>query len=155
MNTYLNSTYYNSLNSTAQSQIVSKDFSIGAVDAVDNNLLNTINDENSKKWNGKVALATASEYVKSNSNQGSCGNMYQVSNSSSCGNTTWMHNSTIWWTLSSSSIFYTVFSVIDNGSVIITGTGYLAIVVRPTITLSSEVQITGGDVSQSNPYTNE
>ncbi len=96
MNTYLNSTYYNSLNSTAQSQIVSKDFSIGAVDAVDNNLLNTINDENSKKWNGKVALATASEYVKSNSNQGSCGNMYQVSNSSSCGNTTWMHNSTIW-----------------------------------------------------------
>ena len=99
LNTYLNSTYYNSLTSTAQSQIVSKSFSIGSVEKVDNDLLNTINDENSKTWNGKIALATASEYIRSNSDQENCGNMNLIQETMICGNTTWMHNST-WWTLS-------------------------------------------------------
>ena len=152
LNTYLSSTYYSGLNSTAQSQIVSKDFSIGAVTYNDTSLSNSINNENSKKWNGKVALATASEYIRSNSNQGSCGNMNQVYNSSSCGNTTWMYNSTSWWTLSpvsgESSGVFVVFSysfIRDDDA----GDSYG---VRPAVYLSSEIKITGGDGSQSNPF---
>ena len=56
LNTYLNSTYYNGLNSTAQSQIVAKDWSIGAVTWDNNNLATQITNENATKWNGKVAL---------------------------------------------------------------------------------------------------
>ena len=62
--TYYNSTYYNSLNSTAQSQIVAKDFSIGAVTEDNNDLAAQVNDENSAKWNGKVALATVIRVYK-------------------------------------------------------------------------------------------
>ena len=153
LNTYLNSTYYSGLNSTAQSQIVSKDFSIGAVAYNDTSLSNSINNENSKKWNGKVALTTASEYIRSNSNQGSCGNMNQLWNSLSCGNTTWMHNSTDWWTLSpfsgGSDYVFTVRSSSNfNGNNVTESS-----LVRPAVYLSAEVQITEGNGSKSNPYT--
>ena len=153
LNTYLNSTYYSGLNSTAQSQIVSKDFSIGAVTYKDTSLSNSINSENSKKWNGKIALATASEYIRSNSNQGSCGNINQVYNSSSCGNTTWMHNSTDWWKLSPLYGDSNVVFIATSGS---TFDGFIfagsSNGVRPVVYLSAEVQITGGDGSQSNPF---
>ena len=152
LNTYLNSTYYSGLNSTAQSQIVSKDFSIGAVTYNDTSLSNSINDENSKKWNGKVALATASEYIRSNSNQGSCGNMNRVYNSSNCGNTTWMHNSTRWWTLSpysgtSLNVFY-----VRSDSSFRTNTAIDSYGVRPAVYLSSSIKLSGSGTS-SDPYT--
>ena len=152
LNTYLNSTYYNGLNSTAQSQIVSKDFSIGAVQWNDTSLSDSINDENSKKWNGKVALATASEYIRSNSNQGSCRNMNQIWNSTSCGNTTWMHNSTTWWTLSpASGSSYRMFRVYLDSDFSYNDANYSS-GVRQVVYISSDVQITGGDGSQSNPF---
>ena len=49
LNAYLNETYYNSLNSTAQSQIVAKDWSIGGIAMNNNDLVNQINEENNKK----------------------------------------------------------------------------------------------------------
>ena len=68
LNTYLNNTYYNVLNSTAQSQITAKDWSIGAVTANNNDLADQINDESNTTWNGKIALLTVSEYIRTNSN---------------------------------------------------------------------------------------
>ena len=152
LNSYLNGEYYNGLNSTAQGQIVSKDFSIGAVTYNDTNLSNSINNENSKKWNGKVALATASEYIRSNSNQSSCGNMNQLWTSISCRNTTWMDNSDSWWTLSpdsdySYSVFFVDLSGFFDSRDVDSSRG-----VRPVVYLRSDVQITGGDGSQNNPY---
>ena len=154
LNTYLNGTYYNELNATAQSQIVAKDWSIGAVTYNDNNMANTINNENAAKWNGKVALATASEYVRSNSNKSSCGTVYQLFNaySGECEGTTWMFNSDTWWTLSPRAntngafVVYYYRGTLDDFSA-----GNL-IAVRPALYLSSEVKITGGDGSQNNPY---
>ena len=75
MNTYLNSTYYNSLNATAQSQTTAKDWSIGVVTYDNNDLADQINDENGTKWNGKVALVTTSEYIRSNSDKSNCGSI--------------------------------------------------------------------------------
>ena len=152
LNTYLNSTYYSKLNLVARNQIVAKDFSIGAVNYNDTNLANIINSENSEKWNGKVALVTTSEYIRSNSNQSSCGNMNQLWYSTSCGNTTWMDNSTDWWMLTpyfgSSNYIFIVHS--DSNFDGYYTDNYNA--VRPVLYLSTEVQITGGDGSQSNPY---
>ena len=118
LNTYLNSTYYNSLNSTAQSQIVAKDWSIGAVSYNDNNMANTINNEKVAKWNGKVALVTASEYVRSNSNKSSCGTVNQLwkATSGQCKGTTWMVYSSNWWWILS-PLFgdsYNVLCVLDS-----------------------------------------
>ena len=160
LNTYLNETYYNGLSSTAQSQIVAEDWSIGAVAYNDSNMTNTINNENSKKWNGKVALATVSEYIRSNSNKSSCGTVDQLRNATrgQCKGTTWMfYSNNWWWTLSpdsgnSSTAFYVdgYDGNFDNDSV--SGPNNA---VRPVVYLSSEVKITGGTGTQSDPYTIE
>ena len=155
LNTYLNGTYYSSFTSTAQSQVVAKDWSIGVVTNDNNDLADQISDENGIKWNGKVALVTLSEYIRSNSNKNSCGSLsLNNNNSSSCKNTTWMFNNTNWWTLSPfSGDSRRVFIVPLNGYVNNSYVDDTRMQVRPTITLSSEVKITGGDGSQSNPYT--
>ena len=155
LNTYLNGSYLTgTLNQAAQSQIVAKDWSIGSVTYRDTSLSSSIEDENSSKWNGKVALVTASEYIRSNSNQSSCGNMNQLWSSTTCKNTTWMYINDYWWTLSpyagDSFIVYTVYS---DGHFYHYGASLTSNMVRPSVYLSSEVKITGGDGSQNNPYT--
>ena len=153
LNTYLNGTYYNHLNSTAKSQIVAKDFSIGAVIDDNNDLADQINDENGTKWNGKVALVTVSEYIRSNSNKSRCGSLsLNNDNDSSCVSTGWMDTTSVsyWWTLSpyagySSYVFYVHRLGFVHGDVSHRP-------VRPALYLSSEVQITGGTGTQSDPY---
>ena len=157
LNTYLNGTYYNGLNSTVKNQIVAKDFSIGAVTYGNNNLADQINDEKATKWNGKVALVTVSEYIRSNSNKNSCGTVsLNEDNYSSCKNTTWMFNSSNhWWTLSP------VAGNSDDYAFYVTSIGHVhhrghvsgdSIAVRPVVYLSSEVKITGGTGAESSPY---
>ena len=159
LNTYLNGTYYNGLNSTAQSQIVAKDWSIGSVTWGNNDLADQVNDENGTKWNGKVALATVSEYIRSNSNKSNCGSFrLNDNNYSSCKNTTWMDTTSVpyWWTLSSR--FGTSREVLDvylNGDIHYNIAEDGSYAVRPAVYLSSEVKITGGTGTQSDPYTIE
>ena len=164
LNTYLNETYYNELSNTAKSQIVASNFSIGTITSDNNDLATQINNENSTKWNGKVALVTVSEYIRINSNKSECGtiklNNYN-NNYINCVNTGWMDNTNISgyeWTLT--PVYNTAFSI-DNSS-IFTGRIDSSVpvhtavrAVRPTLYLSSEVKITGGNGSQNNPYTLE
>ena len=159
LNTYLNGTYYSSLTSTAQSQIVSKDFSIGGVTWDNNDLATQINEEKATKWNGKVALVTVSEYIRSNSNKSSCGT-FSLNNDnynySSCKNTTWMYYSSgYWWTLTPHISTYSssVFTVNIPGFISNVSARSSNVAVRPAVYLNSEVKIIGGDGSQSNPYT--
>ena len=152
LNTYLNRTYLNSLSSEAQSQIVSHNWSIGAVGFGTSGLDNIVNAENSRKWNGKIALPTASEYLRSNSNA--------VCNSTTsrgtCLNTTWIY-STVggaeWWllTVNNDDQVYWV----PSGEM---GTYYaFSTITRvfPTLYLSSDIKITGGTGTESDPYTIE
>ena len=157
LNTYLNGTYYNELNSTAQSQIVAKDWSIGAVTNDNDDLADQITNENGTKWNGKVALATVSEYIRSNSNKNSCGSFsLNNDNYSSCVNTGWMDTTSVsyWWTLSPfAGISSYAFYVDSDGNVgNFTNGVYAGIAVRPAVYLSSEVKITGGTGTQNDPY---
>ena len=156
LNIYLNGTYYSSLTNTAQSQIVAKDWSIGSVTSNNNDLADQINDENGIKWNGKVALATLSEYLRSNSNKNSCGSLSLNNNNyDSCVNTGWMDtNATSWWTLSlSASVSGNPFLVYWYGLIDDLNYIYGTNGVRPVVYLTSEVKITSGNGSQSNPYT--
>ena len=157
LNTYLNGSYLTeTLNSTAQGQIVPKDWSIGTVTYNNNDLADQIKDEKATTWSGKVALVTVSEYLRSNSNQNSCGTFSKNnSNYDSCISTTWMQHSSIsyWWTLSPNAGYSNyVFHVISYGRV---GNYYAhdtTDAVRPAVYLSSGVQIVSGDGSQNNPY---
>ena len=154
LNTYLNGTYYNGLNSTAQSQIVAKDWSIGAVTYMDSNIANTINNENGTKWNGKVALVTVSEYLRSNSNKNSCGSFSLNNNNySSCINTNWMYNSNLnwWWTLSPYSGYSSGVFLVNNDGNVYDDASDTYTAVRPTLYLSSEVKLSGSG-TQSDPY---
>ena len=162
LNTYLNGTYYNGLNATAQSQIVAKDWGIGAVTCDNNNLATQITNEIAAKWNGKVALVTVSEYIRTNSNKSSCGTVALINrNYNTCKSTTWMFNSAFWWTMSASTYgTYYAFCVSSDGIVYGDNPGNVnyygaSYGVRPALYLSSEVKITGGDGSKNNPYTLE
>ena len=152
LSTYLDTTYYNGLNGIAQNQIVAKDWSIGKI-ADDNNLATQITNENVTKWNGKVALVTVSEYLRSNSNKSSCGTMTLNNiNYSTCKNTTWMYySSNHWWTLSpragGSSYSFFVYS---DCSVYFNRVNE-SFGVRPVVYLSSEVKLSGSG-TQSDPY---
>ena len=165
LNTYLNSTYYNELNSIAQSQIVAKDWSIGKIADDNKDLADQINDENGTKWNGKIALATASEYIRSNSNKNSCGSFYLINSDyfMRCRNTTWMYySSDWWWTLSPLSGANNYMSRISKmgginhtgSSTTHTGPSNIETAVRPALYLSSDVTLTGSG-TQSAPYTIE
>ena len=153
LNTYLNGTYLTStLNSTAQSQIVAKDWSVGGITTSNITLENQITSENSSKWNGKVALVTISEFIRSNDNKSDCGVMYMYNNNyESCKNTTWMFNTGNWWTLSIGADGMAVHYIRRDGYVEI---GYAndTYYVWPSVYLSSDIKITGGNGSSSNPY---
>ena len=158
LNTYLNSTYYNGLNSTAKSQIVTSNFSIGAVKFGNSNLAEQINDENEAKWNGKVALVTASEYIRSNSNKSSCGSFsLNNENYSTCINTGWMNTTSIsrWWTLSLRVDYDTTPLVLSSEGYFYGDFSgqYFNLAVRPTLYLSKDIKITGGTGTESDPYT--
>ena len=165
LNTYLNSTYYNGLNATAQSQIVVKSFSTGKVKYEDTNLANTVNNENSVKWDGKVALPTVSEFIRTNSNRSSCGTFQLMNdNHSACSRAGWMFTTEEeWWTLSGQSgSFDEVYFIYSDRDFLLISPGICdegiynnfdnpEVAVRPTLYLSSDIKLSGSG-TQSDPY---
>ena len=102
---YLSNTFYNTLNSIAQSQIVSYNFSTGH-EIDDDNLSDIIKNENSEIWNGKVGVIRASEYLRANSNKNCETFSLNNNNYNTCRGTNWMYDSTNWWTLNAAVWFY-------------------------------------------------
>ena len=156
LNTYLNNTYLNSLSSTAQNQIVAKDFGIGAVTWANNNLADQINNENGTKWNGKIALVTLSEYIRVNSNQNDCGTLEKLLyNYGSCRHDNWISKSffnyiSVWTLTPEADNDSAVYAVVQYGNLSTYG-GYGSHEVRPVLYLSSDVTLTGSG-TQSDPY---
>ena len=154
LNTYLNSTYYNGLNSTAQSQIVEASYYSGGVTANNNDMQDQISYEKLVTSKVKVALPTVSEYIRAASNT-ICKTFNAFNNNyNTCRDSDWMFNNDFWWTLSPESGYSNhMLFVFYNGGISYTFARYTDSAVRPAITLSSKVQITGGTGTQSDPYT--
>ncbi len=154
LNVYLNGIYLTKkLNSTAQSQILAKDFSIGTVGINEKNLSGTISSENSIKWNGKVALPTVSEYIRSNSNQSGCGSVYKLTSATTCNKTTWMYIEDDWWLLTSDATYGDdSFYVLSNGQ-LNTDNEIVFYAIRPAVYISSTVKIAGGTGTSNDPFT--
>ena len=156
LNTYLNGTYYNGLNSAAKSQIVSHTWKVGPVLYDNGCLTDNVNSEGDIRWKGKVGLVAVSEYLRSSSNVGMCRTFaLNADNYSTCANSNWMVNSSYnyWWTLSSyAGDSSRVFGVISYGGVGSSNAGNSDGAVRPVVYLSSSVKLSGSGTS-SNPYT--
>ena len=162
LKTYLNETYYNSLNSTAKNQIVSHNFSVGAGywDYQDNrehtsDLTDQVNAENEQLVNQKVGLATASEYLRSHSDTSNCRTMALVNkNYKTCKNTTWMFNNASWWTMTASTSYsFDVICVLAHGAISgMDNRGNNSYAVRPVLYLSSKVKIIDGSGTSQDPY---
>ena len=158
LNTYLNNDYYNNLTVTAQSQIVNHNFSIGGVDYDNDDIKGQITTENSKVWNGKIGLITASEFIRTSNNKTSCGtNRAYNDNADLCKSTNWMHSDYHFWTISlyknSTTSGINIFSEEYYGMIIgIADIRYETPYVRPALYLSSSIKITGGDGSENNPF---
>ena len=162
LNTYLNSDYYNNLSVTAQSQIISHNWSIGQVIYDNNDLVAQVENENNEFWNGNIALPTISEFLRTNSNKSQCGTMMSFNNNwvhgsttgNLCKNTTWMVSSAgseIFWSLTKIGIANIL--PISNAEISDYYNPYSTVNVKPSLYLSSDIKITGGDGSQNNPYT--
>ena len=114
-------------------------------------------------WSGKVALMYPSDYGYATSggsttNREAClaKELYNWGSSSDCYTNDWLYDSsTTQWTLTPrTSISNNVFNVWSTGSVTFSSAGF-SYVVRPSVYLTSNVKILGGDGTSNSPYTLE
>ena len=160
LNTYLNSTYYNGLSATVRSMIKSDAvYKVGVLNHSSSQTTSTdISQVSATKWKGKVGLIDATEYVRASTNS-SCTGANAYYNTSSCYNNSsnhnWMFNSDYWWTMSPSSYSSSRFVWLVRSSGGLSNRYYAhgTYGVRPVVTLSPKVQITGGDGTENNPFT--
>lgn len=152
LNTYLNTTYLNSISVNAD-KIVNHTWNIGSVVTDNEDLREQINGEKAYQWNGKVGLISHSDYLRANSNQSMCGTAkINNENYETCKDYDWMYVSgNYWWTLTPYSNFTNyVFSVYSNGNLSGDYTD-TSIGVRPAVYLSSDISL-GGSGTSSDPY---
>ena len=153
LNTTLNSTYWNSLNATAQGMVdQSHTWNIGGISS-NYTLSNFYNNETSKTWSGKVGLMTIADYGYAST---SCSASTNMNSSTACKGNNWLFTSSYYqWTItpSSGNSIY-VWRVYANGNVNRTDANWTssAVGVRPVVYLDSSVKITGGTGTESNPY---
>ena len=162
--TYLNGTYYNSLNSTVQSQIITHDWNVGenismnpmTPNEIQTDLVKLIDQEKLAKWNGKVGLISISEYIRANSNLLECETWWLHSslNRDTCIATNWMYYSSgTWWTMIHfNDDTNSAYLMATNGNIGYNNAKHEKYALRPVVYLSKDVKITGGYGTQDNPY---
>ena len=178
LNTELNTTYLNSLDSTAQNMIGDAKYYLGGITPTSNNGLadtslqfysyerkiqNTTSNEfyngtNPNSWVGKLGLMYLSDYGYASSN---CENkkIYDSNSSSNdiraCNGTNWLYNikANEWLLPQNASRSGRAFLVSSDGfayNYIVSNNQFA---VRPVLYLISSAQITGGNGTSTNPYT--
>ena len=171
LNTELNTTYLNSLDSTSKSMIGNTKYYLGGYNnagiTVSNMYLyerkiqNTTsyefyNGTNPNNWVGKLGLMYVSDYGYAGLN---CENrkLYGVNNDtdiiSACNNTNWLYKfQDQEWLLNQWGNAYNFSFQKYNAGIIHSADVTNKFAVRPTLYLKSNVLITGGDGTSSNPY---
>ena len=179
LNTELNTTYLNSLDSTSQSMIGQAKYYLGGKTPTSNNgyadtplqfysyerkIQNTTSNEfyngtNPNSWVGKLGLMYLSDYGYASSN---CENkkIWDDSNSSSndiraCNTTNWLYNIKVneWLLPQNARYSYYAFNVSSLGFANYYNVYDFQFAVRPVLYLISSAQITGGNGTSSSPYT--
>ena len=176
LNTELNTTYLNSLDSTSKNMIGNTKYYLGGKNPTPNNgyvdtplqfysyerkIQNTTSNEfyngsNPNSWVGKLGLMYVSDYGYASSN---CENKKIWDNNSSpkdisaCNGTNWLYKRNNEWILPQySSISNYAFYAHSNGIVNGSYVNSFSVGVRPVLYLKSSVQITGGNGTSTAPY---
>ena len=176
LNIELNTTYLNSLDSTAQSMISNTKYYLGgfnggtstttpvAMYSYERKIKNTKSNEfyygtNPNSWIGKIGLMYVSDYGYASSNcEGK--NLYIYGNNTDdirqCNSTNWLYNIKIneWLLNQDPDYAYGVFYLHNVGYITDGGIAYnYQYATRPVVYLKSNIKITGGDGTSTNPYT--
>ena len=157
LNTYLNNDWYNSLSSNVKNLIVSHLFNVGVTKSSETILANTITQEQTYKWLGKVGLMNVSDYIKANNNVDSCGTFsLNNSNYNICKTTNWIFaslGSTAPWTIApaSYSSAYGVFYVVSVGNLYNISAFSGGYGTAPVFYLSSDITLSGKG-TEAEPY---
>ena len=166
---YLNGTYYNSLiNSNSIDMVDDSKYYLGGFNAVNATIENMYSYErktsgnntyyygtNPNSWTGKLGIMYASDYGYASAN---CETKVLGGNSSAdirvCNTTNWLYNIKVneWVMAQTGSSNIYAFYVVSSGYLSYTNVTGSSMAVRPTLYLKSEVQITEGDGTSSNPY---
>ena len=165
LNTYLNGTYLPSLTSEAQNMIGDALWNLGgsseykglyADDYYTLERGTTVYSGRSITWTGKIALMYPSDYMYAGDLSRCNSDGYNWDgDTTNCRDTSWLRNTSSYqWTLiPNASLSRSVF-VVGNTGYVNNNDGVLySYASRPVLFLKSDVQITGGDGSQSNPFT--
>ena len=152
LRSYLTYTYYKSLNSYAQEQLVSGKFNIGEILYDEGTIKNYINAEKKLTITDKIGLISLSEVLKASIDTNQC-NSIGYFNNYDCSN--WLNSKEgCYWTLSAATDG-------ENDGMLDVCTSFIGFPygvinhiddVRPVVYLSSDIKITGGTGTQSNPY---
>ena len=179
LNTELNTTYLNSLDSTSKSMIGNTKYYLGGYNGwvngqgftqtsvqmytYERKIQNTTSNEfyngtNPNSWIGKLGLMYVSDYGYASSN---CENkrIYNANSSSNdiraCNTTNWLYNIKVneWLLPQIVGISSRVFLVYSDGGVFFNDVSDDLFGVRPVLYLISSAKITGGNGNSSSPYT--
>ena len=173
LNTYLNNSYYNTLSSDAQNMIGTAKYYLGGYDMSDEAFTSDImwqyerkNEANRTGYyygtnpimqnntNKKISIMYVSDYGYGASKE-CTNNLYDYDSSANCITTNnWLDKSEDTWLLpqnsGNSDYAFSVYSggFVDNGD----NASYDEYAVRPVLSLSSNVKISGGSGKSSDPY---
>ena len=119
----------------------------------------TYQNSRATEWIGQIGLMYPSDYGYatsggSNIDRNTClsYSLYDWNNYSDCYSNDWLYTGIIQWNLTpGASAFGVVFGILSSGAVD-NGSAFRTNDVNPTLYLSSNVKITGGDGSSSNPF---
>ncbi|MCI8291902.1 MAG: hypothetical protein HFJ25_06665 [Clostridia bacterium] len=156
LNTYLNSTYYDSLNNDSKKIVIDQKFSIGPVIDHNTDLATQIQSENSVIWTGKVGLISVSEFLRANTNTVQCASFdLNNANYSTCRTANYLvpnsMDSLSYWTISAfASDFDHVFFVNSSGNVYYNRVPNESSVL-PVLYLKSDIYLKGSG-TLDNPY---
>ena len=164
LNTELNTTYLNSLDSTSKNMLSNTKYYLGGYNNISQiqkdvmykyerkiNGSTYYNGSNPNSWVGKLALMYASDYGYAASDE--CTQTLVNYNNATCKNNNWLFKGNDEWILlQDADGSYYAFYVDSVGRVINHDVFDYQYAVRPVLYLTSAVQITGGEGTSSSPY---
>ncbi len=162
----LNDTYVDTITGSDQEMIATVLWNLGGISSTSNTpsmfyaqeRSSTVFGSNPATWTGKLALIYPSDYGFATSgdstiNRAEClsQSLDNWNNYASCYNNNWLYLENQYWTISTESSMYAYYVNSYNGNV---ESRYVDAVfdVHPTLYLSSNVKITGGSGTSSDPY---
>ena len=159
LQTYLNGTYYSTLNTTSQNMIAEEKYNLGGIksdvisrkETYELERRTTVYEGRPTEWVGKIGLMYLSDYEYAT--QEDCALLESNYANSLCKDNNWLFTNNYVWTLTplSTSSSYAVY-IGNNGAIHSYHVGKDWRTIYPVLYLKSNTKITAGDGTSSNPY---